>query len=112
MLIALVVVVAVVELIGILLGSPFLFLPIAILLGLLVALIVFGRRAQGTAYRQVEGQPGAASWVLDGMRGDWRGAARGAGTTQLDAVPPGLGRPRLLPLRGGAPGPGRRPLGA
>ena len=61
MLITFVVVAGVVELVGILLGSPFLFLPIAVLLGLLATLIVFGRRAQGTAYRQVEGQPGAAS---------------------------------------------------
>src|SRR3954451_4545931 len=72
LLIVFVAVFAVVEVTAILLGSPFLFLPIAILLGALVALIIFGRRAQGTAYRQVEGQPGAASWVLEGMRGDWR----------------------------------------
>src|SRR5215212_6310158 len=71
LLIAFVAVFAVVEVFAILvLDSPFFFLPIAILLGALVALIIFGRRAQGTAYRQVEGQPGAASWVLEGMRGD------------------------------------------
>ncbi len=64
MLIAFVAVFAVVELIGVLLSSPFIFLPFAIVLGLLAALIVFGRRAQGSAYKQVEGQPGAASWVL------------------------------------------------
>ena len=69
MLIAFVVAFAVVELIGILLNSPFLFLPLAIVVGALTALIVFGRRAQGSAYRQVEGQPGAAAWVLEGMRG-------------------------------------------
>ena len=38
MLITFVVVAAVVELVGILLGSPFLFLPLALLLGLLAAL--------------------------------------------------------------------------
>src|SRR4051812_32389100 len=80
LLIAFVAVFAVVEVTAILLGSPFLFLPIAILLAALVALIIFGRRAQGTAYRQVEGQPGAASWVLEGMRGDWRGPAGGRRT--------------------------------
>src|SRR3954470_20810253 len=72
MLIAFVAVAAVFELIGILLGSPFVFLPLALITGGLAALIVFGRRAQGSAYRQVEGQPGAAAWVLEGMRGDWR----------------------------------------
>jgi hypothetical protein len=96
MLIAFVVVVAVVELIGILLSSPFLFLPIAILLGLLAALITFGRRAQSTAYRQVEGQPGAASWVLEGMRGDWRVTSGVAGNRELDAVHRVLGRPGIV----------------
>src|SRR5215218_9006066 len=61
----------VIELAGILFNSPFLFLPLAIVSGGLAALIIFGRRAQGSAYRQVEGQPGAAAWVLEGMRGDW-----------------------------------------
>src|SRR5690606_19523331 len=30
-----------------------------ILIGLLAALIIFGRRAQASAYKQIEGQPGA-----------------------------------------------------
>jgi hypothetical protein len=103
MLIAFVVVVAVVELTGILLGSPFLFLPIAIVLGLLAALIVFGRRAQGTAYRQVEGRPGAASWVLEGMRGDWRVTSGAAGNRELDAVHRVLGRPGIVLVGEGSP---------
>ena len=103
MLIAFVAVVAVVELIGILLGSPFVFLPIAILLGLLAALIIFGRRAQSTAYRQVEGQPGAASWVLEGMRGDWRVSSGVAGTRELDALHRVLGRPGVILVAEGAP---------
>jgi hypothetical protein len=94
----------VVEVLAILLaGSPWLFLPIAILLGVLVALIIFGRRAQGTAYRQVEGQPGAASWVLEGMRGDWRVTAGVAGTPQLDAVHRVLGRPGIVLVGEGSP---------
>ncbi|MGY1773076.1 DUF4191 domain-containing protein [Blastococcus sp. SYSU D00813] len=103
MLIAFVVVAGVVELIGILLGIPFFLLPFAILLGLLAALIVFGRRAQGSAYRQVEGQPGAAAWVLEGMRGDWRVTSGVAGTTQLDAVHRVLGRPGVVLVAEGSP---------
>lgn len=103
MLIAFVAVFAVVELIGILLSSPFLFLPLAILLGALAAMIVFGRRAQGSAYRQVEGQPGAAAWVLDGMRGDWQVASGVAGTTQLDAVHRVTGRPGIILVGEGVP---------
>jgi hypothetical protein len=103
MVIAFVVAAAVVELIGILLGTPFLFIPIAVLLGLLAALVVFGRRAQGTAYRQVEGQPGAASWVLEGMRGDWRVTSGVAGNRELDAVHRVLGRPGIVLVGEGSP---------
>ncbi|SFK58838.1 DUF4191 domain-containing protein [Geodermatophilus ruber] len=103
MLIAFVVVAAVIELLGILFGSPFLFLPVTILLGALAALIIFGRRAQGSAYRQVEGQPGAAAWVLEGMRGDWQVSSGVAGTTQLDAVHRVLGRPGVILVAEGAP---------
>jgi Domain of unknown function (DUF4191) len=103
MLIVFVAVVAVVEVVGILLGSPWLFLPVGIMLGLLAALIIFGRRAQGSAYRQVEGQPGAAAWVLEGMRGDWRVTSGVAGTAQLDAVHRVLGRPGIVLVAEGAP---------
>jgi hypothetical protein len=103
MLIAFVVAAAVVELLGILFNSPFLFLPLAIITGALAALVIFGRRAQGSAYRQVEGQPGAAAWVLEGMRGDWRVSSGVAGTTQLDAVHRVLGRPGVILVAEGVP---------
>jgi hypothetical protein len=93
----------VVELVGILLSSPFVFIPLALITGGLAALIIFGRRAQGTAYRQVEGQPGAAAWVLEGMRGDWRVTSGVAGTAQLDAVHRVLGRPGVILVAEGAP---------
>jgi hypothetical protein len=103
LLIAFVVVAAVIELVGILLGSPYIFIPLAVITGGLVALIIFGRRAQSTAYRQVEGQPGAAAWVLEGMRGDWRVTSGVAGTAQLDAVHRVLGRPGVILVAEGAP---------
>src|SRR5918993_627419 len=87
MLIAFVAVAPGIQLIALLLRAPFLFLPLPIL---------FGRRAQGSAYRQVEGQPGAAAWVLEGMRGDWQVNSGVAGTTQLDAVHRVLGRPGVI----------------
>ena len=93
----------VVEVIAILLGSPYLFIPIAVLLGVLAALIVFGRRAQGSAYRQAEGQPGAAAWALENMRGDWRVTAGVTGTPQLDAVHRVLGRPGIILVGEGSP---------
>jgi hypothetical protein len=103
MLISFVVVAGIVELLGILFSSPFLFLPLAIITGVLAAMIVFGRRAQGSAYRQVEGQPGAAAWVLEGMRGDWRVSSGVAGTQQLDAVHRVLGRPGIILVAEGQP---------
>ena len=103
MLIAFVAVAGLVELLAILFDAPFLFLPIAVVLGLLAAMIVFGRRAQGSAYRQVEGQPGAAAWVLEGMRGDWRVSAGVAGTAQLDSVHRVLGRPGVILVAEGSP---------
>ena len=103
MLVAFVVVAAVVEIVGILLGSPYFAILPAVLLGGMAALTVFGRRAQGSAYRQVEGQPGAAAWVLEGMRGDWRVSSGVAGTAQLDAVHRVLGRPGIVLVAEGAP---------
>jgi hypothetical protein len=103
MLIAFVAVAGTVELLAILFGAPFLLLPLAVILGVLAAMIVFGRRAQGSAYRQVEGQPGAAAWVLEGMRGDWRVSAGVAGTAQLDAVHRVLGRPGIILVGEGSP---------
>jgi hypothetical protein len=103
MLIWFVAVAGVIELVGILFNSPFLFLPLAIISGALAAMIIFGRRAQGSAYRQVEGQPGAAAWVLEGMRGDWRVTSGAAGTQQLDAVHRVLGRPGVILVAEGAP---------
>ena len=103
MLIAFVAVAAVVELVGVLFGSPFLVLPLALITGGLAAMIIFGRRAQGSAYRQVEGQPGAAAWVLEGMRGDWRVTSGVAGTQQMDAVHRVLGRPGVILVAEGVP---------
>ena len=103
MLIAFVAVAAVVELVGVLFDSPFLVLPLALITGGLAAMIIFGRRAQGSAYRQVEGQPGAAAWVLEGMRGDWRVTSGVAGTQQMDAVHRVLGRPGVILVAEGVP---------
>jgi hypothetical protein len=94
---------AVVEVLGIFFANPYLSIPIAVLLGLLAAMVVFGRRAQGTAYRQVEGQPGAASWVLEGMRGDWRVTSGVAATAQMDTVHRVLGRPGIVLVAEGSP---------
>src|SRR4051794_22734557 len=82
-----------------------LWLPIlpAVLFGLLAAMFLFSRRAQSSAYRQAEGQPGAAAYVLGQLRGDWHKTDAVAGTTQLDAVHRLLGRPGVVLVGEGAP---------
>src|SRR4051794_14389583 len=45
-------------------GNLFLFIPVAVIAGLIVAMFIFSRRAQTAAYSQADGQPGAALYVL------------------------------------------------
>jgi hypothetical protein len=45
-----------------------------VLAGLLIALVILGRRAERAAYAQIDGQPGAVGAVLrSGLRGGWVG---------------------------------------
>ena len=95
---------AVIFLINVLAGiALFIGIPIAVIFGLLAATFVFGRRAQKAAFNQVEGQPGAATWVLGNMRGDWRVTQGVQVTAQLDAVHRVLGRPGVILVGEGSP---------
>jgi uncharacterized protein DUF4191 len=100
---ALLVVAGVVFGIGWLMGIQWVLLPVGIALGLLAAVILFGRRVQKNVYTKAEGQPGAAAWALDNMRGRWRVTPSVAGTTHLDAVHRVLGRPGVVLVAEGAP---------
>src|SRR3954470_19901980 len=104
MIIAFVVVAALFYLLtSLLTGSVWLPILPAVLFGLLAALFLFSRRAQSSAYRQAEGQAGAAAYVLGQLRGDWRKTDAVAGTPQLDAVHRLLGRPGVVLIGEGAP---------
>lgn len=70
--------------------------PAGVLLGALVAFVIFGRRAQRTVYRKAEGQTGAAAWALDNLRGKWRVTPGVAATGNLDAVHRVIGRPGVI----------------
>ncbi len=59
-------------LLGLLVGPLYLFVPAGVLTGALAGTIVFGRRFQRVAYAEVEGKPGAAASLVQGMRGGWR----------------------------------------
>ncbi|MDT7707166.1 MAG: hypothetical protein QOG20_2773 [Pseudonocardiales bacterium] len=78
-------------------------LPVGIALGVLAAVSIFGRRVQKNVYGKADGQPGAAGWALDNMRGQWRVEQGVAGTTHLDAVHRVIGRPGVILVAEGAP---------
>ncbi len=89
--------------IGLIFGGQWFTLPVGIAFGLLAAVVIFGRRVQKNVYSKADGQPGAAAWALDNLRGRWRVTPSVAGTTQLDAVHRVLGRPGVVLVAEGAP---------
>jgi hypothetical protein len=67
----------------------------ALMIGLLLALLIFGRRAQKAAYAQMEGQPAAAAGALQMLRRGWKVEPVVGFTKQQDVVhrvvgPPGI----------------------
>jgi hypothetical protein len=89
--------------IGWLFDLQWVLLPVGLAFGLLLAVIIFGRRVQKNVYGKAEGQPGAAAWALDNMRGRWRVTPTVAGTAQLDAVHRVIGRPGVVLVAEGVP---------
>lgn len=65
-----------------------------VLVGLLLGMIVLGRRAESVAYSQLDGQPGAVGAVINGaLRRSWRGSEVPiAMTKQQDALYRVVGR--------------------
>ena len=84
--------------VGLLVGgiSAFMMPVLGVVLGVLVAFIVFGRRAQKSVYRKAEGQVGAAAWALENLRGKWRVTPGVAANGHLDAVHRVIGRPGVI----------------
>jgi hypothetical protein len=64
-------VMAVVTVVGILIHHWLYFLILSIPFGVLAATIVMGRRAERAAYKQIEGQAGAAGAALSALRKGW-----------------------------------------
>src|SRR5690606_27243170 len=89
--------------IGLIFDLHWILLPLGIAVGVLVAVSIFGRRVQRNVYSKAEGQPGAAGWALDNLRGQWRVTPGVAGTTHLDAVHRVIGRPGIILVAEGAP---------
>lgn len=91
--------------VGLLLGgfSKWLFIVFGVVLGVLVAFIIFGRRTQKSIYRKAEGQAGAGAWVLENMRGKWRVTKTVAVNGHFDAVHRVIGRPGVIFVGEGSP---------
>jgi len=75
----------------------------SLLLGLLAAAVVFGRRVQRSAYRQLEGRPGAAGQALGTLRRGWKTDPMIAFNKQQDVVHRVVGPPGIVLVGEGNP---------
>ncbi len=82
--------------VGILIGQVVLFSIVGVLVAIITGTAIFGRRATKTMYAQVEGRPGAAAAILQGMRGDWRVTPAVGFTRNQDLVHRVIGRPGVV----------------
>ena len=75
----------------------------ALFVGTLGVLIVFGRRAEKSAYLQIEGQPGAAAGALQMLKRGWNVKPAVAVTKNQDVVHRLIGRPGVILVGEGNP---------
>lgn len=75
----------------------------ALLFGALATMILFGRRAQRSAYSQMEGQPGAAAAALRMLRRGWVTEPAIAFNRQQDVVHRLVGPPGIVLIGEGNP---------
>jgi hypothetical protein len=96
-------VLAILVVVGLLTGqAPFL-IPLGVLLGVLTAMILFGRFAQSAQYAAIAGQPGAAAAILQSMRGNWTVTPAISANRNMDVVHRAVGRPGVILVGEGAP---------
>jgi hypothetical protein len=75
----------------------------SLLIGLLAALVVFGRRAQRAQYAQIEGRPGAAAAALGQLRRGWKVEPGIAFNRNQDLVHRAVGPPGIVLVGEGSP---------
>ena len=90
-------------LVGLFTGTAAFLIPLGVLLGLLAAMILFGRFAQRAQFAAIEGQPGAAAAVLQSMRGNWTVTPAVTANRNMDVVHRTVGRPGVILVGEGAP---------
>jgi len=88
--------------IGIVFKQELYFAIIGLPVGVILALVIFGRRVERAAYAQVEGQPGAAAAIIQGVRG-WTMTPAVAANKQQDLVSRAVGRPGIVLIGEGDP---------
>jgi Domain of unknown function (DUF4191) len=96
-------VMVVVILIGVFTGELAFLIPLAILLGLLVAMVLFGRFSQAAQYSAIDGQLGAGAAVLQQLRGDWTVTPAVSGNRTMDVVHRAVGRAGVVLVGEGVP---------
>ncbi len=74
-----------------------------VMLGVLAMIILFGRRAQKSAYSQMEGTPGAGARALSTLRRGWRTDQMVAFNKQQDMVHRVVGPPGIVLVGEGNP---------
>jgi Domain of unknown function (DUF4191) len=94
---------AVVIVIGWAVGLIWGFVPLGILGGLLGAMLLFGRFATSAQYAALDGQPGAAAAILQGLRGGFTTTPAIAANRNMDVVHRTVGKPGVILVGEGSP---------
>ena len=96
-------VLAVAVAIGFLIGHPIYAGFLGLMLAVLAATIVFGKRAEKAAFSQVDGQPGAAAAALNMLRKGWTVTPAVAMSRNQDIVHRVVGRAGVVLVGEGSP---------
>lgn len=83
-------------LLAVFVGPAWLFVLLGIVIAVLVAAVVLGRKAQAYQLASIEGQPGAAAAVLQNMRGAWEVTPAVAFNRRQDMIHLAVGTPGVV----------------
>ncbi|MDH2424597.1 DUF4191 domain-containing protein [Sphaerisporangium sp. TRM90804] len=90
---------------GLVTGFVWQLILLGVMFALTVGMVVFGQLAQRAQYSMLDGQPGAAAAILQGMRGNWQVTPAVAVTRDQDVVHRLVGYPGIVLV---SEGPGAR----
>jgi hypothetical protein len=93
----------VIILVGYIVGLVFAFIPLGILAGIMAAMLLFSRFATAAQYAAVEGQPGGAAAILQGLRGGFTTTPAIAANRNMDVVHRTVGKPGVILVGEGSP---------